>query len=1033
MSDHSHAPADQTADARGHVRSVARPTMSQGQTAHRLAGQRQAAAPDAGEAWDAASAEALMQVYEGHEPTVYYADPPQAPAAFGRRAQAPTPAAYAMPSALPVGVPAAAPPTPRAQQPAFVETPVAPVHAAAIPQPTLADLAQDRAWLDGRFSDLAARLEETMKRLDPAEHIAPLANRLEDLEGHMRSALDDVVRKDAFAGLETQIGDVRKQLETARQKLERLDGIENKLGELASFAEAAQDMPQPNLPRAADFDIEAIVAEAVDRAAERLAQQAHQPAPALNMDELADRTASRTAERMAAAPMRTAMPEGMGELRALVSGYVDEYRREQSQTSAALATMQEALVQLIDRIDQYDEDQNGGGHDDQSGANPAPASSAPLTAGPRDRFVEVSDERGGRPGRRASDGIEPTLPTPSSMAAAMPEPRGAAHHPVHHDEPVMPRAPRRPTGVPAATVDTDAAAAAAAMASERARLATERTSQTASARPSPRVAHPQSAPADQAQAAGPTTGDADLGATGPKARAPRKAAAASSSVAKRGLMVGGLAILVIGASFFAHMFMSGRIGAPKMEDRVPTASSSQSTGPKLTPRPQAQSVTIAPPERANPDQLRGNMPLPVPTSAGPAPAPAMVPPVGPIPAQPATQRGPQLQPSPQQQPAPQAQPSTNALPDAFKPKSVPETINEDLQSNVRPQGMPAAVPAAVSGISVDNGQLPNAAELARRMATPNAAAVTAPSAPSGAQPISTAPLAETPPATEGLARGPVEMPPAAVGPMSLRAAAQQGEPGAQFEVAARFAEGKGIKQDFQQAISWYSRASQKGFVPAQYRLATLYERGLGTPADITRAKVWYRRAADQGNVKSMHNLAVLAAGPQQAEPDYATASRWFTEAAERGLADSQFNLGVLTENGLGMAKDQMQAYKWFALAARSGDKEAARRRDQLGATFTPEQARSAEALVSGWRAKPMEMKANDPRAATQAYAAEREAATQAAARQIEQRQFDQMRQAEFQQRQAEQQKQAQQAAPIPPTSPPGVTPKPKPVKVTRQP
>mgnify|MGYP003338068922 CR=1 FL=1 len=130
-----------------------------------------------------------------------------------------------------------------------------------------------------------------------------------------------------------------------------------------------------------------------------------------------------------------------------------------------------------------------------------------------------------------------------------------------------------------------------------------------------------------------------------------------------------------------------------------------------------------------------------------------------------------------------------------------------------------------------------------------------------------------------------ELPPATIGPLSLRLAAQRGDPGAEFEVAARFAEGKGVKTDFKKAMEWYQRAAQKGFVPAQYRLATIHERGLAGKADLQRARVWYKRAAEQGNVKAMHNLAVLSAGREAGTPDYPNAAQWFQEAADRGLAD----------------------------------------------------------------------------------------------------------------------------------------------------
>ena len=77
----------------------------------------------------------------------------------------------------------------------------------------------------------------------------------------------------------------------------------------------------------------------------------------------------------------------------------------------------------------------------------------------------------------------------------------------------------------------------------------------------------------------------------------------------------------------------------------------------------------------------------------------------------------------------------------------------------------------------------------------------------------------------------LDLPPAAVGPLSLRLAAANGNSSAEFEVGARFAEGKGPSQDFKAAARWYQRSASRGFAQAQYRLGTLYERGLGVPAD----------------------------------------------------------------------------------------------------------------------------------------------------------------------------------------------------------
>lgn len=213
----------------------------------------------------------------------------------------------------------------------------------------------------------------------------------------------------------------------------------------------------------------------------------------------------------------------------------------------------------------------------------------------------------------------------------------------------------------------------------------------------------------------------------------------------------------------------------------------------------------------------------------------------------------------------------------------------------------------------------------------------------------------------------VDMPPLSIGPNSLRTAAAKGDPSAEFEVGARFAEGRGVTQDLQLAVHWYQRAAAQGFAPAQYRLGSMFERGLGVRADMARARVWYQRAAEQGIVKAMHNLAVLSAGRDATVTDYQTAAQWFRTAAEHGLTDSQFNLAIMHDSGLGMERDAKQAYKWFSLAARAGDDEASRRRESLRQKMQPQEVAEVEAEIAKWRPKSSDQALNDPRVAGEAW------------------------------------------------------------------
>lgn len=211
--------------------------------------------------------------------------------------------------------------------------------------------------------------------------------------------------------------------------------------------------------------------------------------------------------------------------------------------------------------------------------------------------------------------------------------------------------------------------------------------------------------------------------------------------------------------------------------------------------------------------------------------------------------------------------------------------------------------------------------------------------------------------------GKLDLPAATVGPLSLRLAAANGDPSAEFEVGARFAEGKGTPQNYKEAAKWYSRSADRGFAQSQYRLGTFYERGLGLKADRNLAAAWYRRAADQGNIKAMHNLAVLSANQVSQSPDYTMAAQWFEQAAKHGLADSQFNLAILYENGLGVKRDLKQAFLWISLAAREKDADAMRRRDILRGKLTADEIKAADKMIAAWRPIPINRAANDPRMA----------------------------------------------------------------------
>ena len=200
--------------------------------------------------------------------------------------------------------------------------------------------------------------------------------------------------------------------------------------------------------------------------------------------------------------------------------------------------------------------------------------------------------------------------------------------------------------------------------------------------------------------------------------------------------------------------------------------------------------------------------------------------------------------------------------------------------------------------------------------------------------------------------------PAEAGPVLLREAAESGNRKALFEIATRYADGRGVKSDMTRAASWYEKSAELGFAPAQYRIGNLYEKGLGVQRDLKKSRQWYLQAAEQGNASAMHNLAVLDAMGADGVSDNDSAAKWFTRAAELGVKDSQFNLGILTAKGVGMPQSLEESYKWFALVAKTGDKDAADKRDEIANALRPEQLERARAATELWKAKELNAEAN---------------------------------------------------------------------------
>lgn len=173
--------------------------------------------------------------------------------------------------------------------------------------------------------------------------------------------------------------------------------------------------------------------------------------------------------------------------------------------------------------------------------------------------------------------------------------------------------------------------------------------------------------------------------------------------------------------------------------------------------------------------------------------------------------------------------------------------------------------------------------------------------------------------------------------------ARQGEAEAQHKLGVCFAYGRGVRQDWDQAVEWYRKAAEQGCAAAQKDLGVCYARGKGVAQDWGEAVRWYRLAAENGDTRAQCNLAQRFYKGEGIRRSFEQAAEWYRKAAEQGYSWAQYKLGRCFAAGEGVPQDWKQAVHWYTRAAEQGVREAMERlaacyENGLGVARAPERA-----------------------------------------------------------------------------------------------
>lgn len=176
--------------------------------------------------------------------------------------------------------------------------------------------------------------------------------------------------------------------------------------------------------------------------------------------------------------------------------------------------------------------------------------------------------------------------------------------------------------------------------------------------------------------------------------------------------------------------------------------------------------------------------------------------------------------------------------------------------------------------------------------------------------------------------------------------------GLQASAHAGFAEGATAYNNKNYALAYKEilPLAKAGNTDAEHLLGLMYYMGRGVPQDYKEALFWHRKAALKGKADAQYVVGAMYYTGNAVIQDHKEAVTWFRKAAEQGHPDAQQVLGLMYRYHIGgMPQDNVLAYMLWNLAAAGGSSNAAEQRAAVARNMTQDQIEEGQALSSAWK------------------------------------------------------------------------------------
>ena len=169
---------------------------------------------------------------------------------------------------------------------------------------------------------------------------------------------------------------------------------------------------------------------------------------------------------------------------------------------------------------------------------------------------------------------------------------------------------------------------------------------------------------------------------------------------------------------------------------------------------------------------------------------------------------------------------------------------------------------------------------------------------------------------------------------------------------AGFAEGATAynNKNYALAVKEITPLAKAGNADAEHLMGLMYYMGRGVPQDYKQALQWHRKAAMQGKADAQYVVGAMYYTGNAVIQDHKQAVIWFRKAAEQGHADALQVMGLMYRYHMaGLPQDTVLAYMLWNLAAAKGSGAAAEQRSAVLKHMTAEQIEEGQALSAAWK------------------------------------------------------------------------------------